>query len=88
MANLTKRTVDAAPICDKEYFIWCHGTPGFGVRIYPTGRKVFVAQVRVGAKLVVSTSVTSVHSLSIRRVTKPRRSSARHPTPSGSEGRP
>lgn len=48
MANLTKRTVDAAHIRDKDYFIWCHGTPGFGVRIYPSGRKVFIAQVRVG----------------------------------------
>jgi integrase len=48
MANLTKRTIDAASPGDKEYFLWCTGTPGFGIRIHPTGRKVFVAQVRVG----------------------------------------
>jgi hypothetical protein len=48
MANVTKRTVDAAAPADKEYFVWCSGTPGFGVRIYPSGRKVYVGQVRVG----------------------------------------
>jgi integrase len=48
MANLTKRTIDAAAPAEKEYFIWCSGTPGFGIRVYPTGRKIFVAQVRVG----------------------------------------
>lgn len=50
MANLTKRSVDAALPAATEYFIWCSGTPGFGVRIYPSGRKVFVAQVRVGRR--------------------------------------
>ena len=48
MANLTKRTVDASAPRDKEYFVWCSTTPGFGVRIHPSGRKVYVAQVRVG----------------------------------------
>ena len=50
MANLTKRTVDAAAPGAKDYFVWCRGTPGFGVRIYPSGRKVFVVQVRVGRR--------------------------------------
>jgi hypothetical protein len=48
MANLTKRTVDAALHANKHFFVWCSGTPGFGVRVYPSGKKVFVAQVRVG----------------------------------------
>lgn len=48
MANLTKRTVDASHPADKEYFVWCSGTPGFGLRVHPTGKKVFIAQVRVG----------------------------------------
>ena len=50
MANLTKRTIDAATPKEREYFLWCAGTPGFGVRVHPTGRKVFVAQVRVGKR--------------------------------------
>jgi hypothetical protein len=48
MAALTKRTLDAAEPRPGEYFLWCGGLAGFGARIHPTGRKVFVAQVRVG----------------------------------------
>jgi hypothetical protein len=50
MSNLTKRVVDAAKASASDYFLWCASTPGFGVRVYPTGRKVFVAQVRVGPR--------------------------------------
>lgn len=46
-AKLTKRVLDAAKPKADRYFVWCGALPGFGVRIYPTGRKVFVAQVRV-----------------------------------------
>ncbi len=48
MPSLTKRVVDAAKPRDERYFVWCGALPGFGVRVYPSGRKVFVAQVRVG----------------------------------------
>jgi hypothetical protein len=48
MASLTKRTVDAAKAREREYFLWCDKPPGFGVRIYPSGKRMFVAQVRVG----------------------------------------
>lgn len=48
MPNLTKRIVDAALPAETDYFVWCSGVPGFGARIYPSGKKVFVAQVRVG----------------------------------------
>ncbi|HEX9323012.1 MAG TPA: integrase family protein [Xanthobacteraceae bacterium] len=48
MAGLTKRAVDAAKPKETEYFIWCESTPGFGLRVYPSGKKVFVSQVRVG----------------------------------------
>ncbi len=48
MARLTKRTVDAARPQEQDYFQWCGSTPGFGLRIYPSGKKVFISQVRVG----------------------------------------
>ena len=48
MSALTKRAVDAAKPSAGRYFKWCSSLPGFGVRVYPSGRKVFVAQVRVG----------------------------------------
>lgn len=57
--NLTKRVVEAAlrggkienepAPTDREFFVWCGRTPGFGLRVYHPSRKaVFVAQVRVG----------------------------------------
>jgi integrase len=51
---LTKRDVETAKPRSGDYFVWCGKTSGFGVRIYPataanpTGKKVFIAQVRVG----------------------------------------
>src|SRR3954452_23672055 len=48
MPGLTKRALDAAKPQDKDYFLWCGATPGFGARVHPSGKKVFVAQVRVG----------------------------------------
>jgi integrase len=48
MPALTKRAVDATKPSTERYFKWCSSLPGFGVRVYPSGRKVFVAQVRVG----------------------------------------
>ena len=48
MAALTKRALDAAKPQAERYFVWCGSLPGFGARVYPSGRKVFVAQVRVG----------------------------------------
>jgi len=47
MPSLTKRALDAARPRGTDYFLWCGNTPGFGARIHPSGRKVFVAQVRV-----------------------------------------
>jgi integrase len=48
MASLTKRAVDSAKPQEERYFVWCNALPGFGLRVYPSGRKVFVAQVRIG----------------------------------------
>jgi integrase len=48
LPRLTKRIVDAAKPRQKDYFVWCSATPGFGLRIYHSGKKVFVSQVRVG----------------------------------------
>ena len=49
MPKLTKRILDAArPDPTRDVFLWCSAVPGFGARIYPTGRISFVAQVRVG----------------------------------------
>jgi integrase len=48
MSKLTKRVVNAALPGAADHFVWCGACPGFGLRVYPSGRKVFIAQVRVG----------------------------------------
>jgi len=45
---LTKTALDAAKPRKAEFFVWCDKLAGFGARIYPSGKKVFLAQVRVG----------------------------------------
>ncbi len=51
MAKITKRSVDAAAPSDKEFFIWDEELKGFGLRIYPSGRKMYLAQFRAGGRL-------------------------------------
>lgn len=46
MPRLTKRIVDAAPVREAPYFIWCSDLPGFGVRVHPSGRRVYYADYR------------------------------------------
>lgn len=48
MAKLTKRTVDGLEARDKDYFEWDDELAGFGVRVWPTGKKTYVAQYRSG----------------------------------------
>jgi integrase len=48
MPRLTKKAIDAIKPKTERFFAWDDRLPGFGVRCYPNGRKVFVAQVRVG----------------------------------------
>lgn len=45
--RLTKRVVDAAEPQATDSFLWDTDLKGFGVRIWPSGRKTFVAKYRV-----------------------------------------
>jgi len=48
VAKLTKKLIDGLDKRDKDYFEWDDELPGFGVRVWPTGRKTYVAQYRSG----------------------------------------
>jgi Arm DNA-binding domain len=46
--KLTKSTIDALPTPEKDIVYWDGGGPGFGVKVTPKGRKVFIVLYRVG----------------------------------------
>jgi integrase len=50
MARLTKRTVDAAKAGARDEFVWDDDQPGFGLKVTPRGRKVFLLQYRIGGR--------------------------------------
>ena len=43
---ITKRTVDALSVEDRDAVFWDRGLPGFGIRVYPSGLKKYVVQSR------------------------------------------
>ena len=44
--SISKRTVDALAVQTSDAVFWDRDLPGFGVRVYASGRKVYVAQAR------------------------------------------
>ncbi len=48
--KLTKRIVDRLAVDDKDRVFWDRDLPGFGLRVYPSGRKVYVVQSRSDGK--------------------------------------
>ena len=55
MPKLTKRTVDALVGQERERVVWDDDLKGFGVRIHPTGRKVYIVKTRYRGKPVKAT---------------------------------
>ncbi len=50
MAKLTKTLVEGLRPGEPDYFVWDDLLPGFGVRVWPTGRKTYVAQYRASGR--------------------------------------
>ncbi len=50
-ARITKRTVDAAKPSRRDTFIWDDSTIGFGLKVSPLGRRVYVLQYRIHGRL-------------------------------------
>ena len=44
--TLSRRTVDRLTVGSRDAVFWDRDLPGFGVRVYPSGRKMFVVQCR------------------------------------------
>ena len=43
---LSGRVVDALPVTERDTIYWDRDLPGFGVRVYATGSKVYLVQGR------------------------------------------
>ena len=48
--TISKRTVDGLSVDEKDVVFWDRELPGFGVRVYPSGSKVYVVQTRARGK--------------------------------------
>ena len=48
--SLTTRIVEALPISERETVVWDRELPGFGVRVHPSGSKVYMVHKRSGGK--------------------------------------
>jgi integrase len=51
MARISKRVVMAAQPAEKDYFVWDDAVPAFAIRVWPSGRKVYVLHYRVGGRM-------------------------------------
>jgi integrase len=50
MPKITKRVVDAAKVCEKDYVVWDDELPGFGLRVFASGKRSYVIQYRSGGR--------------------------------------
>ena len=55
MPKITKRTVDALAPSQQERVVWDDNITGFGVRVHPTGRKVYIVKYRHEGRAVKAT---------------------------------
>jgi hypothetical protein len=46
MPKLTKRLIEGLDVQSKDYLLWDEDLSGFGVRIFPSGRKSYLVQYR------------------------------------------
>ena len=55
MARITKKAVDALTARGREYMLWDQDIKGFGVRVHPSGRKVYLVKYRHQGRTIKKT---------------------------------
>ena len=55
MPRLSKKSVDALTARAREYMLWDHDIKGFGVRVHPSGRKVYLVKYRHHGRAIKKT---------------------------------
>jgi integrase len=50
MFKLTKRSVEGLATEEKDYLAWDRDMRGFGIRVYPSGKKTYLVQYRAGRR--------------------------------------
>ena len=50
MSKITKRVVDAAAVGENDYVLWDDELPGFGLRIFVSGKRSYVIQYRLDGR--------------------------------------
>ena len=82
--TLSGRAVDALAVSERDVIVWDRDLAGFGVRVYPTGRKVYVVQSRAGGgprRVTLGThgEITATQAASARPRSSTASSGARNP---------
>ena len=55
MTRITKKTVDALSAREREFMLWDRDVKGFGVRVHPSGRKVYLVKYRHRGRVIKKT---------------------------------
>jgi len=50
LAIISKRSVDGTKPCQKDAYLWDQELKGFGLKVTPAGRKVYLVQYRLGGR--------------------------------------